>query len=105
MRESKIDMGLDDVRSRLRDNHSYLATEGAKQWSAKLTEWAKKLEGEMKNDPEGGGGGDGGASSPEDEDFEFMLRVMKMIQQQQDLRARTRALEQFRRTPRPAPNS
>ncbi|MEI6654967.1 MAG: hypothetical protein WCP45_09380 [Verrucomicrobiota bacterium] len=105
MRESKIDMGLDDVRSRLRDNHSYLATEGAKQWSAKLTEWAKKLEGEMKNDPEGGGGGDGGASSPEDEDLEFMLRVMKMIQQQQDLRARTRALEQFRRTPRPAPNS
>ena len=27
-----------------------------------------------------------------------MLRVMKMIQQQQDLRARTRALEQLRRT-------
>ncbi|MEI6674521.1 MAG: hypothetical protein WCO57_05030 [Verrucomicrobiota bacterium] len=104
MRESKIDMGLDDLRGRLRDNHSYLATEGAKQWSAKLSEWAKKLEGEMKNDP-AGGGGDGGASSPEDEDFEFMLRVMKMIQQQQDLRARTRALEQFRRTTQPAPNS
>ncbi len=104
MRESKIDLGLDDVRNRLRDNHSYLATEGAKQWSAKLTEWAKKLEGEMKKD-QAGGGGDGGASSPEDEDFEFMLRVMKMIQHQQDLRARTRALEQFRRSSQPAPNS
>ena len=27
-----------------------------------------------------------------------MLRVMKMIQQEQDLRSRTRALEQLRRT-------
>ena len=34
-----------------------------------------------------------------------MLRVMKMIQHQQDLRARTRALEQFRRSSQPAPNS
>ncbi|MCX6879680.1 MAG: hypothetical protein NTW21_38635 [Verrucomicrobia bacterium] len=103
MRDSKIDIGLDDVRNRLRDNHAYLATEGAKQWSAKLTEWAKKLEGEMKKN-QGGGGGDGDQASPEDEDFEFMLRVMKMIQQQQDLRARTRALEQFRRSFQPAPN-
>ena len=103
MRESKIELGLEDVRSRVRDNHAYLATEGAKQWSAKLTEWAKKLEGEMKKDQQGSGG-EGGAPNPEDEDFEFMLRVMKMIQQQQDLRARTRALEQFRRSTQPAAN-
>jgi hypothetical protein len=32
-----------------------------------------------------------------------MLRVMKLIQQQQDLRAQTRALEQFRRSTQPAP--
>ena len=102
MRESKIDMGLEDVRNRLRDNHAYLATEGAKQWAGKLNDWAKKLEGEMKKDQQGGGGG-GGADSPEDDDFEFMLRVMKMIQQQQDLRARTRALEQFHRSLPPAP--
>ena len=44
-----------------------------------------------------GGGGGGGAPDAEDEDFEFMLRVMKMIQQEQDLRARTRVLEQLRR--------
>jgi len=102
MRESKIDMGLEDVRNRLRDNHSYLATEGAKQWAAQLTEWAKKLEGEIKKDQQGGGGGGGGDGS-EDDDFEFMLRVMKMVQQQQDLRARTRALEQFHRSLPPAP--
>jgi hypothetical protein len=103
MRESKIEMGLDDVRTRLQDNHSYLATEGAKQWSAKLTEWAKKLEGALKQEQEGGGGE--GGSNPEDEDFEFMLRVMKMVQKQQDLRARTRALEQLRRTSPAQPNS
>ena len=28
----------------------------------------------------------------------YMLRVMRMVQQEQDLRARTRALEQFRRS-------
>ena len=102
MRESKIDMGLEDVRNRLRDIQAYLATEGAKQWGGKLSEWAKKLEGEMKKDQQGGGG-DGGGANPEDDDFEFMLRVMKMIQSEQDLRARTRALEQFRRSIQPAP--
>ena len=39
----------------------------------------------------------------EDEDFEFMLRVMKMIQDEQDLRAQTRSLEQKRRTQNPQP--
>lgn len=101
MRESKIDMGLEEVRGQLQDNHSYLATEGTKMWSAKLTEWAKKLEDEMNKDQQGGGGDGGG--SPEDEDFEFMLRVMKMVQQQQDLRAQTRALEQLRRSVQPEP--
>ncbi len=102
MRESKIDVGMEDVRNRLRDNHAYFATEGAKQWAGKLSEWAKKLEGEMKKDQQGGGG-DGGGASPEDDDFEFMLRVMKMIQSEQDLRARTRALEQFHRALPPVP--
>ncbi|MFM2243379.1 MAG: hypothetical protein RLZ97_2235, partial [Verrucomicrobiota bacterium] len=47
---------------------------------------------------QGGGGGGGGGGSQEDEDFEFMLRVMRLVQQQQDLRARTRALETLRRS-------
>jgi transposase len=33
----------------------------------------------------------------DDEDFEFMLKVMRMIQEEQDIRYRTRALEQLRR--------
>jgi hypothetical protein len=98
MRESKIDIGLDNVRTGLAANHSFEAAEEAKKWANKLTEWAKKLEGEKDKDGgEGEGEGGDGAADTEDEDFEFMLRVMKMIQQEQDLRSRTRALEQLRR--------
>ena len=95
IRESRIDIGLEDVRAGLAANHSYKAAEQAKRWADQLAAWAKQLEGEK--DPKGGGGGDGGGPDSEEEDFEFMLRVMKMIQQQQDIRSRTRALEQLRR--------
>jgi hypothetical protein len=96
MRESQIDIGLEKVRTLLTANHSYLATEDSKKWADRLTEWAKKLE-EEKNKEDAEGGGGGGEKNPEDEDFEFMLRVMKMVQKEQDLRAQTRALEQLRR--------
>ena len=96
MKASQIDAGLEEVRNLLGANHSFVATEASKKWADKLTEWAKKLEGE-KDSANGGGGGGGGGQSPEDEDFEFMLRVMKMVQQEQDLRAQTRVLEQLRR--------
>ena len=101
MKASHIDLGLEEVRSKLTSNHSYIATERSKQWADKLTEWAKKLEGEKEQGGPGGGGG--GGRSPEDEDFEFMLRVMKLVQQEQDLRAQTRALEQLRRGSEPPP--
>lgn len=95
MKASQIDSGLEEIRSVLSSNHSFIATEQSKKWADKLTEWAKKLEGEKEKG--GGGGGGGSGQSPEDEDFEFMLRVMKLVQQEQDLRAQTRALEQLRR--------
>ena len=100
MRDSKIDLGLEEIRNRLLLNHSSSATggmphlTGAKEWAAKLAAWAKKLEG----DNQSAGGGGGGSGNSEDEDFEFMLRVMKMIQKEQDLRSSTRALEQLRRS-------
>ncbi len=96
MKESRIDIELEEIRLLLAANKSYTATEGAKKWADKLAEWAKKLNGDM--DKNGGGGGGGGGPSPEDDDFEFMLRVMKLIQQEQDLRAQTRALEQLHRS-------
>ena len=66
---------------------------------AQLKAWADILD--PPEDPSGGGGGGGGEGAPpslDDNDFEFMLKVMKMIQTEQDIRARTRALEQLKRT-------
>ena len=101
MKQSDIDSGLEDVRTRLSKNHSFGAAEQAKKWGDQLTQWAAQLGGEMN----GGGGGAGGAPDAEDEDFEFMLRVMKMIQSEQDLRAQTRVLEQMRRSTGSLPTS
>lgn len=94
MRDSEISVELEQVRAKLQIINTYTATEQAKDAAKKLAEWAALLGDEISKDG-GGGGGEGGAS-PEDEDFEFMLRVMKMIQTQQDLRARTRVLEQLK---------
>lgn len=97
MKVSGIDIALEGIRNLLANNQSYTATEGSKKWAEQLSQWASLLSSE--NEKNGGGGGvGGGAPSPEDEDFEFMLRVMKLIQQEQDIRAQTRTLEQLRRT-------
>jgi hypothetical protein len=94
---ASIDSSLEELRELLKNNKTARAANSATYWAAKLKEWAKKLEGD--NEQNGGGeGGEGGPQNPEDEDFEFMLRVMKMIQQQQDLRATTRALEELKRS-------
>jgi hypothetical protein len=95
MKASQIDIELEKLRDLLICNKSYTAAEDSKKWAEQLAEWAKKLAG--ANEQGGGGGGGGSGPSPEDEDFEFMLRVMKLIQQEQDLRGQTRALEQLRR--------
>ena len=91
-----IDSSLENLRELMKSNYAFRAANNASFWSGKLKEWAKKLEGDK--DDAGGGGGGGGGGNPEDEDFEFMLRVMKMIQQEQDLRATTRALEEIKRS-------
>ncbi len=104
MHDAHIDIGLEDVRTHLTANHSYQAAEEAQKWADQLAAWAHLLDG--SNDPHNGntGGGSGSAKpSPEDDDFEFILRVMKLIQKQQDLRSRTRVLEQFRRSLHPPP--
>lgn len=91
-----IDIGLQKIHDKLESNQTFTAIETSKKTADKLNEWAALLEGALDDDA-GGGGGGGGAPNSEDEDFEFMLRVMKMIQQEQDLRSRTRVLEQLKR--------
>jgi tetratricopeptide (TPR) repeat protein len=96
MNESKIDVAMEENRQRIARNEGFRGVDSARHWANQLREWAKKLEDDKNSG--GGGGGGGGGGSPEDEDFEFMLRVMRMVQQEQDLRARTRVLEQLRRS-------
>lgn len=95
MNKTQVDLGLEEVRLKLSRNHGFSAAEDATTWAKQLREWAEKLEGAKD---ESGGGGGGGGGGGEDEDFEFMLRVMKMVQKEQDLRSRTRALETLRRS-------
>ncbi len=102
MRASQIDSGMEKVDNLLMKNHTYLATEESKLWAGKLAAWAAKLSEDAEKN--GGGGGDNGGKNPQDEDFEFMLRVMKFVQTEQDIRAQTRALEQLRRSSLTKPN-
>ncbi|NNM31193.1 MAG: hypothetical protein HKO57_16885 [Akkermansiaceae bacterium] len=96
MQASHVDTALDDNRERIAENQSYKSIAICKQWAEQLREWAAKLEG--PKDGGGGGGGGGGGAGPNDDDFEFMLKVMRMIQKEQDIRSRTRAREQLRRS-------
>ncbi|MFK7909004.1 MAG: hypothetical protein AB8F34_00220 [Akkermansiaceae bacterium] len=96
MRSSRIDEAMERLAASVSGNISYTSIAQSKKWADQLREWAKKLEGDK--DSGGGGGGGGGGGSQEDQDFEFMLKVMRMIQKEQDIRSRTRALEDFRRT-------
>jgi hypothetical protein len=97
MRDSHIDTELDDNRERIAANKTYQAITHSKTWAEQLRAWAKKLQPDEDGGPGGPGDGQNGESL-DDNDFEFMLKVMKMIQTEQDIRARTRALEQLRRT-------
>ncbi len=96
MRESQIDTALAALRQRISKNEAFHAVHSSQKWAEKLREWAEKLQGDK--DAGGGGGGGGGGANPEDQDFEFMLKVMRMVQEEQDIRARTRSLEQLRRS-------
>jgi len=95
LQKEHIAEGLDELNSRITQNHTVQSIHGANYWADLLNKWAE----EAGNDSaEGQGGGGGGGSGGSEQDFEFNLRVMKMIQTEQDLRARTRALEQLRRS-------
>ncbi|MGB1259583.1 MAG: hypothetical protein ACPG6P_06060, partial [Akkermansiaceae bacterium] len=97
MRKSKIDEHLEALSTRVGKNISYKSIVHSKKWAKQLREWAKQLEGAKKKNGDQQGG-EGEQQSQEDKDFEFMLKVMRMIQKEQDIRSRTRALEDLRRS-------
>ena len=100
MESSKIEEDLEGLSEELSYNQTFRSIKLSKNAAAQLLEWAKKLEGarDQENGNNGGGGEGGGGGSMEDQDFEFMLKVMRMIQSEQDIRARTRSIEQLRRS-------
>jgi len=95
MKSSEINLQLENLHNGILKNRTFLSALDAKRIGEQLTAWAKKLEGDASG---GGGGGGGGGGSPEQKDFEFMLKVMRMVQAEQDIRARTRSLEQLMRS-------
>lgn len=96
MRDSRIDEAMELLAANVSGNLSWKSTLQSKKWADQLRKWAKLLEGDKGGG--GDGGGEGGGGSQEDQDFEFMLKVMRMIQKEQDIRERTRALEDLKRT-------
>ena len=96
MAKSLIDEKLERLREKIQMNHTFTSRKLSKNWSDRLMSWAEKLEG-PKPDGNGSGGG-GGSGGGEEKDFEFMLKVMRMVQAEQDIRGRTRSLEQMLRS-------
>ncbi len=97
MTQSQINLRLEALRRKIETNQTFHAIRKAKLQAEQLRKWAKDLGGDDSSES-GGGGGDGGGGDQAQEDFEFMLKVMRMVQSEQDIRARTRSLEQLRRS-------
>lgn len=95
IQSSGIDQGMENLQREISQNHSYLTIDQASRWAKKLEEWSKQLEDDMQASK--GGQGSGGQQSKDEQNFEFMLKVMRLIQQEQGIRAQTRALEQLHR--------
>ncbi|MDG1358235.1 MAG: hypothetical protein P8P36_08585 [Akkermansiaceae bacterium] len=96
IQKSMADAELIELAKRISANLSFASISQSKYWAQEIRKWVKHLEGDKNNS--GGGAGGGGGGSQEEQDFEFMLKVMRMIQQEQNIRGRTRALEDLRRS-------
>ncbi len=93
---------LEKVTENINSTRSGIGIEEAGACSELLKKWADVLDDQQQKGGGGGGEGGGDDESLSDEDFEFLLKIMRMIQQQQDIRTRTRTLEQSKETIIPA---
>ncbi len=101
MKKADIGTFLSEIEKEIEIQRTANAMRTTMDSAQMLRDWAKELEGSQEQGGGGGGGGGGGANE-EDEDFEFMLKVMKMIQEEQRVRDKTRALEQLKRDVSPS---
>ena len=91
------DSFVDQLLRRLEASHWYLAMAHADEFSKIIASWAKSLAQKKADDGGGGGGGGGSENSLNDDDFDFLMRVLRMVKSQQDIREKTRGLEQQKR--------
>lgn len=98
MANAEIVAKLEQVSLGIGEAHIGISIGRASECARILAQWAELFEGVAPQS--GGAGGEGDDDSLSDEDFEFVLKIMRMIQQQQDIRMRTRAVEEARRMER-----
>ncbi|WP_290503356.1 hypothetical protein [Akkermansia sp.] len=89
---------LDLVHGNILNAITARSIDESRLYASTLRHWAKLID-DYKKSRGGGGGGSGGGdqASISDAEFEFMLKIIRMIQQEQDIRMRTRAAEQEHR--------
>ena len=80
---------LGGVAELIRDNRMAQAQEDALVWEKQLSAWAESL----KKKSGGGGGGGGGGGEIPPELIELLVKLMRIRQQEQDLREQTRILD------------
>jgi len=98
MRESQIRSALETLKTRIADNQVGRSVPEIKRWADQLDAWADIIDPSKKDDKAGGGGeGAGGGQEPDLAQIELMAELMRMIQEEQDIRAKTRYLDDLQR--------
>ncbi len=87
---------LGGVADLIRDNRMAQAQEQAANWEKQLKTWADSLR--KKGGSGGGGGGGGGNSEMSPELLELLVKLMRIRQQEQELREQTRMLDATKET-------
>jgi hypothetical protein len=90
MEAAKLQERMPAVVVAVQDNRLVAAIGQTQEWAKALDEWAQILD--EKKDGGGGGGGGGGGEMSE-EAMEFMLAILRAVQNQEQLRRDTRALD------------
>lgn len=99
IQETDVEEALEALSYELENNHGVLVTVRAKHNAAMLENWAKILSMASSNNASGAGAGGDTSSQINDDDVEFMLRVMQIIKEQQQIRESNRSLHQFKPKP------
>lgn len=90
MEDSRTVENFDRMAQQIRKNWAGRTTPDLLAWGDKLSAWADKLD--PKKDAQDGGGG-GGGGGDDDSNVELMLRLLRFVQQTQDIQGQTRRVE------------